>query len=385
MRGEQIGIRCVFMRGGTSKGCFILDKDLPKDPELRNKVILRIYGSPDSRQIDGMGGSDPLTSKIAIIKQSERSDADVEYTFGQVGVNDAQVTYGGNCGNMLSAVGPFAIDNGLVAVKEPETTVRIFNTNTKQIIHSDIQVKDGQSRVLGDCSVSGVPGTGSLIRLNFMGAKGSMTGKLLPTGNPVDKVKLDIGEVEVSLIDSATAFVFVDAKGIGMRGDELAEEILNSSKILERLELIRSWAAVQVGAIKEGENATAITPNVPRVAAVCTPHDYKASTGNVIKENQIHLIGRQMSMQKPHKTYAVTGGICTAVAAQVPGSIVNKLSKTEEGSETLKIGHPAGIIEVQAEVKQNGDDYDVGRAALVRTARKLMEGHIYIPIDSWDS
>lgn len=381
---QQVGIRCVFMRGGTSRGCYILDQDLPVDKEERDRLILRIYGSPDTRQIDGMGGSDALTSKIAIIKRSIRPDTDVEYTFGQVGIDSDKVSYGGNCGNMLSGVGPFAIDQGLVSVLEPLTTVRIYNTNTGQIIHAEVEVADGNACVSGDCAISGVPGTGSPIRLNFLGCQGSVTGKLFPTGNVRDTISLDIGDVEVSLVDAATPFVFVEAVSIGMSGDELPEQMLANASLMKRLEDIRGWAARVVGVVKDNENPTTVAPNVPRVSVVAPPKTYSTISGGEISGSDVALLGRQMSMQKPHKTYAVTGGICTAVAAKVPGTVVHRVAHIT--GETLKIGHPSGTIEVLATVQQTEEGaYLVERAALVRTARKIMEGYVYVPTDSLHS
>ena len=190
---EYERIRAAIIRGGTSKGVYLLASELPKDPAVRDQVILAIYGSPDPRQINGLGGADPLTSKVAIIARSARPDADVDYTFGYVGIDKAVVDYDGNCGNISQGVGPFAVDEGLVPVNEPITKVRIFNTNTKKVIEAAVPVRDGKALTEGDFLVNGVPGTGAKIVLNFVNSGGSKTGKLLPTGNVVDKMELQDG------------------------------------------------------------------------------------------------------------------------------------------------------------------------------------------------
>ena len=190
---EYERIRTAIIRGGTSKGLYLMENELPKDPVRRDQVILALYGSPDARQIDGLGGADPLTSKVAIIKPSLREDADIDYTFGQVSIEQPLVDYNSNCGNISSGVGPFAIDEGLVPAVEPITTVRIFNTNTQKIIEAEVPVRDGKALTEGDCVIPGVPGSGAKIMLNFLDSGGSKTGKLLPTGNPRDTIQLSDG------------------------------------------------------------------------------------------------------------------------------------------------------------------------------------------------
>lgn len=217
---DMIRIPTVIMRGGTSKAIFLKKNDLPTDQKLRDKIILAIFGSPDVRQIDGLGGADPLTSKLAIIGPSTRPDADVEYTFAQVSFTDAYVDYSGNCGNISSAVAPFAIDESIVAATEPVTRVRIYNTNTGKMLYSDVQVKDGKARVTGDCKIDGVPGTGAEILMDFASTAGAATGKLLPTGNVTDFIETSHGKLEVSMVDCANPCVFVRAKDIGMKGTE---------------------------------------------------------------------------------------------------------------------------------------------------------------------
>ena len=215
---EQLAIKCTFMRGGSSRGGFFLDEDLPRDKAERDAVLLAAYGSPDDRQIDGIGGSDPLTSKAAVVKLSERDDADVDYTFYQVGIDAPSVSTGGNCGNMLAAVGPFAIRRGLIPAIEPETVVRIYTTNTRQVVIARIPVRNGEPLCEGDCAIAGVPDTGAAIRLDFGNCAGAVSGKLLPTGSARDSILIDGRTIDVSLIDAATPFIFVNAYDVGATG-----------------------------------------------------------------------------------------------------------------------------------------------------------------------
>ena len=210
-------IPCVIQRGGTSKGIYFHESDLPEDPELRDKVILSIFGSPDKRQIDGLGGADPLTSKVAIISKSEREDADVNYTFGAVDLYEPIVDYRGNCGNLSSGVGPFAIDEGLIKVEHPETIVRIYNTNTQKILIAHVLTLEGKAKCLGDFAIDGVPGTGAKILLDYAGTAGAITGKLLPTGNCIDTVTIpEIGEVEMTIVDAANPVCFIKSEVFGL-------------------------------------------------------------------------------------------------------------------------------------------------------------------------
>jgi len=224
--GEQTKIRCVQMRGGTSKGLYFRAEDLPNAGLKRDRLLQRLMGSPDVLEIDGLGGSRPITSKVAIVSRSQRQDADVDYTFAQVEIDRDGVIYSGNCGNISSGVGPFAVDEGLVEVTEGNTRVRIFNTNTNSVLVADVPVKHGKARVEGDFAVPGVPGTGAEIVMNWSGTVGAKTGHLLPTGNAIDKIKLESGkEIQASLIDAANPLVFVKSEDFGLTGSELVDEI----------------------------------------------------------------------------------------------------------------------------------------------------------------
>lgn len=373
---EMKRIPCVIMRGGTSKGVFIMANRLPRDKQLRDKTIMAIFGSPDVRQIDGLGGADPLTSKLAIIGPSSHPEADVDYTFAQVGIDQPVVDYSGNCGNISSAVGPFAIDEGLVNGVEPVTRVRIHNTNTGKILEAEVEVIDGRAKVTGDCRIAGVPSTGSKIMLNFAGTAGSVTGKLLPTGRVVDTIQTSFGTtIEVSIVDCANPMVFVRAKDMGIEGTESPREINGNPELLSRLEEIRATVAVLIGMARTPREATEKSPAFPMIAMVSKPADYEDFTsGQRIARHHVSLVSRLMFMQVLHKTYAGTGTVCTGVAARIPGTIVNEMIEASDSAETVRIGHPAGVISLEARVKEGR----VERAAFARTARRIMEGHVWV-------
>jgi methylitaconate Delta-isomerase len=378
LMGEYIKIPAMVLRGGTSKGVFLLTADLPEDPAIRDQVILNIYGSPDVRQIDGLGGADPLTSKVALIMPSTRPNVDVDYTFGYVGIEEAVIDYDGNCGNISSGVGPFAILKGLVPAKEPLTRVRIFNTNTQKIIEAEVPVANGEIVTEGDYAIAGVPGTGAKIVLNFLNSAGSKTGQLLPTGNVVDEITLkNKNTVRVSLVDAANPSVFVKAEDIGLTGKELPIDTETNPVILDIMEDIRTTAAVMMGLAASQDQAG---PAVPKVALVASPQDYRTSSGDTIKSAAVDLLARTKAMAVMHKAYAVTGGICVAAAALIDGTVVNEVvGSLAKQSGDVRIGHPSGILEVFVHLKKLPDNqWDVLRAGVCRTAKPIMEGMVYV-------
>lgn len=372
-------IPCVITRGGTSKGIFIKANHLPPAGKARDKVILAVFGSPDIRQIDGLGGADPLTSKLAIIGPSSRPDADVDYTFGQVSFKAPMVDYSGNCGNISAGVGPYAITEGLVTAKSPVTTVRIHNTNTGKLLIAEVPVEDGLPKVKGDYSIDGVPGIGAKQMLDFADTKGSATGKLLPTGKAKETLKTSKGDYEVSMVDCANAMVFVKAESLGMQGTEGPKEIDGDKELLARLEAIRGASAVAMGLAKTEAEALEKIPAFPMLAVVSAPQDYQSyTTGQTIKAADISFVSRNMFMQVLHKTYAGTGTCCTGVAACIPGTVVHAVRASRPWAKNLiNIGHPSGVIDVEAVVE--GDE--VKRAAFARTARRIMEGYVYVVND----
>ena len=373
-------IRCAILRGGTSKAMFLMENDLPKDIAARDKVILKIFGSPDVRQIDGLGGSDPLTSKLAIIGPSSRPDADVDYTFGQVGINKAYIDYSGNCGNISSAVGPFAIDEGLVRCQEGITRVRIHNTNTSKIIVADVPTEEGKASVIGDCVCDGVPGTGAMIMLDYSDTTGSVTKKLLPTGNPSDVLDIPgFGKLTASLVDVANPMVFVRAKDLGLTGIETPQQVNSNAELLKLLETIRGTAAVMMGMAKDLKDALETVPAFPMIAFVSPPQDYTDfTTGNPVKAGDVDLVSRLMFMQVIHKTYAGTGTVCTGSAAVIPGTVVYEQIDKPREKPLLRIGHPAGFIEIEMASEIKDGIVSIKRAAISRTARRIMDGYVYV-------
>ena len=372
-------IPCAIYRGGTSKPVFFLEGDLPKDAKKRDQVVLEAFGTPDIRQIDGLGGADPLTSKVAYIGAPTVSGTDINYTFGYVGIANPVIDYAGNCGNTSAAVGPFALLRGLIKPTEPITKVRIYNTNTKKIILAEFPVKDGEFVSEGDFKIDGVPGTGSKILLDFIGSGGSVTGKLLPTGKVREEVKFPtLGTLEVSMVDAANPFVFVRAKDLGLRGNENMDEFGNNEATLKKCEEIRSVVAEIMGIAKR-EEATAKSPGYPKIAVVAPPASYSTPKGQV-QASEIDVVARMTALQKLHKAYAVTGAVCLGTAAKIGGSVVHEIYRDvqPENPPAVRIGHPTGTLQVEIELEKINGQLELTKAALARTARLLMDGNVYV-------
>lgn len=375
-------VKCTIMRGGTSKGIFFHRNDLPKEEALRDKIIRRIFGAPDPREIDGLGGADTLTSKVAIIGPPTREVCDVDYLFGQVNMVEPMIDWKSNCGNISAAVGPFAIDEGLVDAVEPMTKVRIHQVNTGKVIIAEVPVKGNKAEVEGDHVIAGVPGTGAKIVLDWSDSAGSVTGRLLPTGNLTDALHIEgEGDLEVSLVDAAIPVVFVRADSLVLKGSETPQEIDSNAGLLERIEKIRSVAAEKMGLCDDWREATKKVPYSPFFAICAPPLSYKDwTTGEEVREDSVDLVVRLLFMQKMHKTYPVTGTICTVAAAMIPGTIVNQMARPgiiEKGE--LRIGHPAGILIPEGKVDFENGGYVLKRATVDRTARCLMKGYAFVP------
>ncbi|MBQ1530843.1 MAG: PrpF protein [Solobacterium sp.] len=365
----------TIMRGGTSKGVYILESDLPADKNEWEGILLRMMGSPDQKQIDGLGGSKSVTSKVAIIKKSDRPDADVDYTFAQVSVDKPLVSYKGNCGNISSGVGPFAIEQGLVKALEGETPVRIYNTNTDKIIVADVRTHDGEVQYTGDFSIAGVPGTAAPVRLKFVHPAGTLGKGLLPTGNAVDVLDVPgLGPVEVSIVDAANPLVFVKASALGLSGKELPDELDADKEKLDLLETVRGLAAVRLGLIEDYTKSAWETPGIPKMTFVAEAEGYKASDGRSYEKKDIDLLSRMMSMQKTHPSYAMTGAMCTAAAAVIPGSIVNQVLSPDTDTQFIRIGHPGGVLECGVDYRENGQVPEIDDTFGFRTANLLMTG-----------
>lgn len=375
-------VPAVLMRGGTSRGLYFHEGDLPADPELRDRFILAAYGSPDAyrRQVDGVGGATSSTSKVAIIADGKHLGVDVTYEFGQVSIDQPLVDRTGNCGNMSAAVGPFAVDEGLVPATDPVTQVRFLNLNTGKTVTAHVPTRDGRFDPTGDFSVAGVPGTGASIRLDYLHPGGAVTGSLLPTGRTVDKVDVPgMGAVEMSIVDAANPLLFVRWESLGLTGKELPDEIDADSGLLARLELVRASAAVHIGTAPSREEATSLTPSVPKLALVGPPCAYPLPDGTVQPQTGQTLRASMMSMGRVHRSYALTGAICTAVAAALPGTLVSQVAQAGAPDDEIRIAHPSGVLPMTARVERNGDGWTVPVVSGYRTARRLMAGEVIVP------
>jgi 2-methylaconitate cis-trans-isomerase PrpF len=379
----QARIRTVIMRGGTSRGIFFRDEDLPVDPEARIWTILAAFGSPDryGRQIDGLGGATSLTSKAAIISKGTQPGIDVNFTFGQVGIEQPLIDMRGNCGNISAAVGPYAIDEGLVPCQEPMTQVRFLNTNTQKVTVAHVPTRNGRFEPEGEYVIPGVPGTGSKIVLDFLDPGGAVTGKLFPTGQVRDVLDVpEIGHIDVSIVDAANPLVFCRCEDFGLSGQETPEQIDTNQELLHRIAVTRAAAGVAIGLADSIEEAIHSVPSVPKIAFVTRPRPYLQLDGVLREAADVDLVARIMSMGHLHRAYALTGAICTTVAAQIPGTLVyDGVSDRARASKRLRLGHPSGVMDLSASIHKEGARWDVEKASATRTARRLMEGDIYIP------
>jgi methylitaconate Delta-isomerase len=377
---------CSIMRGGTSRGVFFTADQLPEDRSERERILLRVLGSPDVRQIDGLGGASSQTSKAAIIGPPSRPDADVDYTFAQVSIGQPTVDWGGNCGNLSSAVGPFAIDHGLVDGVDPVTTVRIHNTNTNKIIVAEVAVSGGRSAQTGSQQIPGVPGRGPRVLLDFREPSGSYAGRLLPTGRPLDEMQLSNGRaVEVSLVDAGNPVIFVRARDLGMTGAELPPEIEGRTDVTSTLEEIRSIGATWLGIVDDPAVATVRTPGLPKVGFVAAPAAYVTTTGSEVRADEVDLLGRLMSMQTAHRSYMVTGAICTAAAAVTPGTVVAELVRKADQRpqrDEIRIGNPYGVLVAKVDAEPGAPEPAIRGVAVERTARHILEGVVMVPSSS---
>lgn len=351
------------------------EEDLPSSREERDALTLEMMGSPDQMQIDGLGGTHSHTSKLMAISPSEQDDCDVDYLFAQVGVDKPVVDYGGNCGNLTSAVGPYAIDAGLVEPVDPVTTVRLYNKNTRKRVDAHVQVQDGQSQVQGDHRIAGVPGGGAKIVLDFLDPGGSVFERLFPTDNTVDEVETPDGMFEVSFVDVTNPLVFVRAADIGMRGDELPAEMNGNAELLARVERLRGACAQRLGLVDNPGRAAHVTPGIPKLAFVSSPRAYVTSAGEQIDGEDIDILARIMSMQKMHHAYAMTGVMCTAAASRLPGTIPHEVAR--KSGTKVRLGHPKGIAEAEVEIEEQSGAPTVQRVSVTRTARHLMTGEIF--------
>ena len=377
--GQQLGVPAVIMRSGTSKGIYLNEADLPPAGPERDKLILRIFGSPDPRQIDGLGGADILTSKLAIVGKCDRDDADITYTFGQVVIDRPLIQYAGLCGNISAGVAPFAIDEGLVEAVEPATKVRVWNTNTQQIFEITVPVVDGHSAVYGDFAIDGVNGTGAKLDINMAKTMGSYTGKLLPTGNASDKIEVNGKTYEVSIVDVVNPCVFVKAAELGLTGVEAPPDMAAYPEVLETLADIRKTVAGMIGFSTKQEDLDADAR--PMCIFVGPSKDYKNYlSGEPIAADEADFAARcfMISGKTRDMHQAFPGSISVAVGAacRIPGTVVNQASSSKGRSGVVRVGHPLGKVEVEAEVAEDGE---LLVASYSRTARRIMKGIAYVP------
>ncbi|MGI6855137.1 2-methylaconitate cis-trans isomerase PrpF family protein [Mesorhizobium sp. 1B3] len=373
-------IPCAFMRGGTSKALVFRRDDLPADTSEWPPLFLAAMGSPDpsGRQLDGMGGGVSSLSKVCVVGPSSRPDADLDYSFFQIGIKDDLVDTSGNCGNMSSAIGPFALDEGFAPPCSGDmATIRIHNTNTSKIIVSRFPVEDGKAAVSGSQSIDGVAGTGAPIRLEFLDPGGAGTGRLLPAGEAESDLQVPgLGIIRATMIDAANPCVFVEAQSIGKLGIELPSTLDDDHACLAALESVRRSAAVAMG-IAPNEDEAGRVPSIPKVAIVSKPTDYITISGRMIGREDHEISVRMISMGIPHRAVPLTGALCLAVAVRTPGTLPHRLAGTHDGS--IRAGHPSGTLEVDAEVTERDGQPHATHCAVYRTARRLFEGHVLVP------
>ncbi|MBK8019681.1 MAG: 2-methylaconitate cis-trans isomerase PrpF [Betaproteobacteria bacterium] len=369
-----------FWRGGTSKGMFFLDSDLPADPAEREALLLRLVGSPDpyGKHIDGMGGASSSTSKVVIVRPSARAGCAVEYRFGAVAIDRPVIDWSGNCGNLTTAVAPFALLHGLASPVEGTTTVGLWQENIGKRIVAHVPVADGEPVESGDFVMDGVAFTGAEILLEFMDPGGG-EGAMLPTGQVSDELEVPgLGRIEATLVNAGNPTVFVAADALGLTARELQPQVNGDAALLERCERIRAHAAVRMGLAASADAATRDRPATPKLSFVAPPSPYTSSAGKAIEGERIDLLARILSMGALHHAYTGTGAVALAVAAALPGSVVARASRNGASSQ-VRIGHTSGTLTVGAEVKRSGDRWEVTRALMSRSARRLMSGWVHVP------
>ena len=386
-RPMQRRIPAVYKRGGTSKGVFFRAESLPVDPRVRDRLLLRVIGSPDPycKQIDGMGGATSSTSKVVIVSNSSRPDCDVDYLFGAVAIDAPLIDWSGNCGNLTSAVGPFAIEQGLVKVAaDGVSPVRIWQVNIGKRIIAHVPMRGGEVEEVGDFELDGVAFPAAEIRLDFLDAGGVGDAPLLPTGNPADELNVPgVGRITATLINAGNPTVIVEASALGLEGIELQAVVNGDPALLGRCEAIRAQGAVAMGLAASTQNATIARPATPKLAFVAPPLAYTASSGRPIRQADIDLVARFLSMGALHHALPGTGAVALAVAAALPGTLAHHIvGDKSAGGRQVRIGHPSGTLPVGAEMIREGAIWRVSKAIVSRSARRLMVGEVLVPVPS---
>ena len=376
---SQKWIKATYYRGGTSKGVFFQKKDLPtSDQNKLNELFLKVIGSPDTnqRQLNGMGGGVSSVSNCGIISPSERDDADIDYNFIQIAIDKPIAEWNNNCGNLSGAVGPYAVQEGIIKPKEGENLVRIYQVNTDKIIHSTFQVKDGKPLIEGDYSIAGVHGAGSKVRLDYIEPGGSGTGKLLPTGNVIDEIEIkDYGKIKVSIVDAATPLVYLLAEDIGLKGTETPDELDAKTDKMNLIQKIRRKSAHIIG-LSNSENEAPM--NTPRIGIVTSPKDYVSLDKTKISSNDQDITTRMFSMEKTHKAIMGTAGVNIGVAAAIDGTIPNKVKRKNSDPLELRAGNPSGIMTAGAIIENKNGKPFAKSAIFFRTFRPLMRGEVLV-------
>ena len=387
---SQLRIPAVYMRGGTSKGVFFLANDLPADAAARDRILMRVIGSPDryGKHTDGMGGATSSTSKVVILSKSGRPDCDVDYLFGQVAIDQPLVDWSGNCGNLSAAVGPFAISMGLVGAPPDGTaTVRIWQANIRKKIVSHVPMTGGEVQELGDFQLDGVAFPAAKVELEFLDpadGEGEADphaggGATFPTGNHIDVLDVPgVGKIEATLINAGNPTIFVDALRLGLKGTELQGDINGDKALLARVESVRALGAVAMGGAATPEEATARRPHTPKLAFVGSPASYTASDGRTVEAGSIDLLARIFSMGVLHHAMTGTGAVAIAAAAAIPGTVVHRVAPVGADGR-VRFGHPSGTLKVGAEVQKEGNRWKVRKVLMSRSARRLMEGWVRVP------
>ncbi|TEU30267.1 2-methylaconitate cis-trans isomerase PrpF [Alkanindiges illinoisensis] len=396
----QVKIPATYMRGGTSKGVFFRLTDLPEAAQVpgaaRDKLFMRVIGSPDAygAHIDGMGGATSSTSKCVILSKSSQPDHDVDYLYGQVSIDKAFVDWSGNCGNLSTGAGAFALHAGLVDPSRiPQNgmcEVRIWQANIGKTIIAHVPVTNGEVQETGDFELDGVTFPAAEIVLEFMNPSEDGEGSMFPTGNLVDELEVEgvegITTLKATMISAGIPTVFVNAEDIGYTGTELRETINTDPAALAKFEAIRIAGALRMGLIKDPSEA-ATRQHTPKIAFVAKPKDYVASSGKEIKANDVDLLVRALSMGKLHHAMMGTAAVAIGTAAAIPGTLVNLAaggaSASGEGRQAVRFGHPSGTLRVGAEARQVNGEWTVTKAIMSRSARILMEGWVRVPGDSF--
>ncbi len=360
-------IKCAIIRGGTTKGIFLDSSLLPQDECKRDNLLLSLFGSPDTQQINGLGGGDPLTSKVALIRRSTDKNADIDYQSGEVGIDEASINYSTMCGNLASGAGLFALDIGWITKTSPVTNIKIRNLNTGKYLEASIRVDDDVPNMARCQDIDGVMGYGTEINLTFKRPSGSITGKLLPTGSPVDIITIGTDTFSCSIIDCGTLYVFINAKAFNLKGNELPEVLDNQVDFKNTIELIRAEVAKKIS----DKNANKYTAKQIKVAIFAFPG---------ANEQKYDIIARVINRYKTHKAYPVTGAICISAATMITGSILYKADGVESNHQIIRISHPSGLISTETVVEIISNNVSIVSTAINRTANILLKGEAKVVV-----